>query len=362
MPARRPLTILVASTQRRGAEVFCELLADALRGEPNFDNGWDPELVALTRSDGPSVRASPLTDRRRLGKLDLPTVFSLRRHLRHRRPDVLLAFGSSTLKYAVFATRFLGSRPRLAYASIGEPLYWASTPRRQASYRMLLRQVDLVLSVSERTSSQLRQVLHVPADKLRITPTGVHKSLLQISPSQRNGDFRVLFVGSLSSEKDPLAALEAFARLASSVKARLRMLGAGPLEASLRSRVSELSLDNRVELPGSVEDITTHLAWADVLLLTSQTEGLPAVVLEAGAAALPVVAYDVGGVSEAVTDGVTGRLVRAGGAEGLVAALSSYASNPEEARRAGEAGRRLVASRFTIEASARGFNEALSGL
>ncbi|MCA1737209.1 MAG: glycosyltransferase [Actinobacteria bacterium] len=188
------------------------------------------------------------------------------------------------------------------------------------------------------------------------------KSLLEIVPLPLNGDFRILIVGSLASEKDPLSALEAFGRLTKTSKSRLRILGAGPLEKSLRARVKELELDDRVGLLGSVDDIEPHLAWADVLLLTSQTEGLPAVIIEAAAAAVPVVAYDVGGVGEAVTDGVTGRLVRAGGLESLAAALSYYASNPEESRRAGEAGKRLVAKSFTIEASARGFDEARSTL
>lgn len=353
MAPGKSLTILVASTQRRGAEVFCERLADALEG-------WDAELVALTRTDGPAIRAQPLSDRRNLGKLDLPTVLSLRTYLRNRQPSVLLAFGSSTLKYAVLTTRLLRRRPLLAYASIGEPLYWARNSLQRASYRALLGGVDLVLSVSERTSSQLRQALGVSARKLRITPTGVPASLLEISPTRQDDEFRVLFVGSLSAEKDPMTALHAFAKLATN--SRLRMLGTGPLEQELRTAISDLGLKERVELAGSVDRIEPHLAWASALLLTSKTEGLPAAVLEAAAAALPVIAYDVGGVGEAVIDDVTGRLVPHGDAEELVAALTRYASSAADSRQAGEAGRRMVAARFTIEASARTFDAALSSL
>ncbi len=355
MAPGKSLTILVASTQRRGAEVFCELLSDALRQEE-----WDTELVALAQADGASVRAQPLSTGRALGKLDLPTVRALRTHLRRRRPSVLLAFGSSTLKYGVLATRLLQHRPRLAYASIGEPLYWARRAHQRASYRALLTQVDLVLSVSARMSSQLGQALGVPAQKLRVTPTGVPASLLEIPPMDQQHEFRVLFIGSLSTEKDPMTALRAFAKLSSN--ARLRILGAGPLESSLRTEIAALGLKPRVELAGSVDRIEPHLEWSNALLLTSQTEGLPAVVLEAAAASRPVVAYDVGGVGEAVIDDVTGRLIAPGDAEGLVAALARYSEYPAEARRAGAAGREMVAARFTIEAAARTFDAALTSL
>jgi glycosyltransferase involved in cell wall biosynthesis len=255
-----------------------------------------------------------------------------------------------------------GKDPKLAYASIGEPLYWARSPRQRTTYSLLLRYVDLVLSVSKRTSAQLSQTLGVSREKLRVTPTGVPSSYLDIASARSAGEFRVLFVGSLSREKDPISAIDAFTRIPLVHNPRLRMLGAGPLEATLHNRISQLGIGARVELLGSVARVEPHLAWANALILTSQTEGLPAVVLEAGAAGVPSVAYDVGGVSEAITDGVTGKLVSSGDVDGLGAALTFYASHPQEAVEAGEKAKRAVAARFTIEASARGFDEALSSL
>jgi glycosyltransferase involved in cell wall biosynthesis len=160
-------------------------------------------------------------------------------------------------------------------------------------------------------------------------------------------------MGSLAREKDPMKVVDVFGRLTTSVAARLRMVGAGPLEAALKTRIAELGLTDRVEMTGSVEDVTPHLAWAEVLLLTSLTEGLPAATLEAAAASAAVVAFDVGGVGETVIDGVSGRLLSPGDIEGMVAALATYAADPEARRQAGQAGRSLVAEKFTIEASVR---------
>ena len=331
--------------------MFGERLASGLAG-----HGWTTELVALTGSSDPmaaSVAARPLSRRTAIGRLDRNIVRSLRQHLRDGEADVLLAYGSSTLKYGVAATRFLGRRPALAYASIGEPLYWARRPYQRLAYGALLKMVDLVLSVSSTTARQLSTGLGVPVKKVRAVHTGVPKELLEIPRAGAGNDLRILFMGSLAREKDPMTVIEVFGRLAATIGARLRMVGSGPLEDSLRTRVAELGLTDRVEMTGSVEDVTPHLAWANVLLLTSLTEGLPAATLEAAAAGAAVVAFDVGGVGETLVDHVSGRLLKPGDIDGMVAALASYAANPDALQKAGEAGRKLVAEKFTIEESVR---------
>jgi glycosyltransferase involved in cell wall biosynthesis len=356
------LTVLVSSTQRRGAQVFGERLANGLAG-----CGWTTELLALTGSTEPSnatVAAKPLSRRPAagLGRLDRHVVRSLRSHLRQSEADVLLAFGSSTLQYSVAATRFLSGRPALAYASIGEPLYWARRPYQRLAYRALLKMVDLVLSVSVTTARQLASGLGVPAEKVRAVHTGVPKELLDLSPAPGGADLRILFMGSLAREKDPMTALEVFGRLAATVDGQLRIVGTGPLQDALRTRIVELGLNDRVEMTGSVEDVAPHLAWAEVLLLTSRTEGLPAATLEAAAAGAAVVAFDVGGVGETMIDQVSGRLINPGDVDGMVAALSFYAANPEARQQAGQAGRKLVAAKFTIEESVRSHDSVLREL
>ena len=227
------LTVLVSSTQRRGAQVFGDRLANGLAG-----CGWTTELLALTGSTEPSnatVAANPLSRRPAagLGRLDRHVVRSLRSHLRQSEADVLLAFGSSTLQYSVAATRFLSGRPALAYASIGEPLYWARRPYQRLAYRALLKMVDLVLSVSVTTARQLSSGLRVPAKRVRAVHTGVPKELLDLSPAPGGADLRILFMGSLAREKDPMTALEVFGRLAATVDGQLRMVGTGPLQDAL---------------------------------------------------------------------------------------------------------------------------------
>ena len=92
-----------------------------------------------------------------------------------------------------------------------------------------------------------------------------------------------------------------------------------------------------------------HMQRADVLLHASLSEGLPNVVLEAMACALPVVATDVGGTREAVRDGVEGYLVPPRDPKAAAAALRALWGDLELRERMGAAGRARVEAEFTIE-------------
>jgi glycosyltransferase involved in cell wall biosynthesis len=362
-PAAKPsVTILIAGTQRRGAEVFGERLAAGL-----VEKGWRTELIALAATalpDSPRVAAAALSDKSaaQLGRLDWGTVRSLRRNLRQSRPDVLLAFGSSTLQFGVAATVGMRHRPAVAYVSIGEPLYWARRRHQKLAYRFLLGMVDLVLAVSVRTAEQLSGGLGIKSNRVRVVHTGVPSSLLEVERPGPSAKLRIIFVGSLSPEKDPMLALEAVGRVAAKVPSDFRIIGAGPLETTLREEIDRMKLRSTVQLMGSIEDVAPHLAWADILLLTSRTEGLPAVTLEAAAVGTTVVAFDVGGVAETMLDGMTGRLVKPGDVEGLVDGMLFYADDLQARRSAGEAGKWMVKERFTIETSVRNFHATLSDL
>lgn len=353
------LTIVVSSTQRRGAEVFAESIGNGLAA-----GGWDVDFVALADRpaglDGVAAAALSPFEPARLPRLDVGIVRRLRTRVRTRRPDVVLANGSSTLQYCLAAVRTTPNRPRLAYASVGEPLYWAADPRRQITYRLMLGMVDRVFAVSSRTAEQLTGSLGVRPERLRVLPTGVPARYLGIERERHDGPLRVLWVGSLSHEKDPLAAVEVLANAADSIPLEAVMVGDGPLRSDVAQRANELGV--ALELPGVVSDVAPLYARADVLLLTSRTEGLPGVILEASAAGLPVVAFDVGGVSEALVDGRTAVLVPDRRTESAARAVVSLGIDPERRASMAAAGRELVAEHFTLDAAVARYDLALKEL
>jgi glycosyltransferase involved in cell wall biosynthesis len=356
---RRPrLTVLVASNQRRGAEIFGEQLSERLP-----EMGWDVDFVALTEAapGSPRVSARVLVPHRILGPLDWKVVRALRDRVGHDRADIVLANGSSTLRYAVIAARTLRRRPLVAYASIGDPTYWATTARRRIQYRALLARTDRVLSVSSTTASRTVDAFHLPPDHVVVAQIGVDERFLHLRPTGEAGAIRLLFLGSLSREKDPVTAVRVAALVAQVREMKLRFVGRGDMSDEVREAAETLAISAAVEMVGSVDDVAPSLEWAHVLLLTSRTEGLPAATLEAAAAGLPVVAFDVGGVAETVRHGESGFLVPPGDVEG--AARAVLALGDERLRRAkGRAGRAHVMSAFTLTHAVARYDSALKAM
>ena len=154
----------------------------------------------------------------------------------------------------------------------------------------------------------------------------------------------LISVGRFSYPKDFATLVDALARLAAPHRALL--VGDGPCRASIAADTRRRGID--VTFAGGRVDVPALLAAADVFVLSSRSEGLPLSVLEAMAAALPVVATRVGGIPEVVVDGETGILVDAGDAAGLAAALERLLADAELRARLGRAGRRRAEKEFDL--------------
>jgi asparagine synthase (glutamine-hydrolysing) len=152
------------------------------------------------------------------------------------------------------------------------------------------------------------------------------------------------------ADKDPDLWLAAAAEIAKArPEVRFVLAGYGKLQDQMMHRIDELGLRDRVVLAGAVTDLGPVYAAMDVFLLTSMTEGLPNVLIEAQAAGRPVVAAAVGGVTEAVADSRTGRVVRGRSPQRLAAVVLDVLDDPTWADRARAEGPAFVASRFGVE-------------
>ena len=158
------------------------------------------------------------------------------------------------------------------------------------------------------------------------------------------GELRVLSVGRIDAEKNPLLLADVLAALdATDPRWRLVVCGEGAMEGELRSRLEERGVGQKAELVGYVPfgpELTALYRGSHALLHVSWTEGLPQVLIEAFAAALPVVATDVGGIRDAV--GEAARLVPPGDAEAAASELRRVAADPELRSEVVAAGRRFA--------------------
>ena len=160
---------------------------------------------------------------------------------------------------------------------------------------------------------------------------------------------RLIAVGRLKAPKDFLTLIRALTALPD-VPFEVLIVGDGPDREDLETEIRGLGLESRVRLAGERSDVAELLAGSDVFVLSSRSEGLPVSVLEAMAAELPVVASDVGGVSELVVDGETGMLVPPDNETALAAALGRLVENRELRKTLGAAGRARAGELFDLDA------------
>lgn len=180
------------------------------------------------------------------------------------------------------------------------------------------------------------------------------------APSDRDGtrrelgigadDLVAVMVGRLHEGKGLERAIEAVPVILARLPGfRLLLVGSGPLEETLMSRAQSVGAAGAVVFTGRRTDVPALLAAADLCVLASESETAGLSVLEAMAAGLPVVASDVGGVPEAVEDGVTGLLIRPGDSGGIVEGVLSVLGRPDRGAAMGQAGRKRARDRFSTE-------------
>jgi glycosyltransferase involved in cell wall biosynthesis len=209
------------------------------------------------------------------------------------------------------------------------------------SDRQLLSHFDSVVCVSHRNRRRLlwagcrSRRLHVVPNGMVTEaplPRDVARTELGLAP-----DGPVIgWVGRVASEKGPDLMLNAMERLARR-DATLVLVGDGPDREQLERRVSRHGMSSRVVFAGSRANAARLFSAFDLLAISSRTEGLPMVMLEAAAQVLPVVAFAVGGIPE-VLDTTTAWLARPNDTAALAAHIGSALDNPGERRaRAGRA-------------------------
>ncbi len=303
IPRMRILHVL-STSQRRGAEAFAYQLHEAL-----VDRGHASRAIALIPT--PSGRALPV-DALAARRWDARGIRALRRHA--LAVDVVIAHGGTTLPAC--AAALLTLRVPLVYVNIGDPRHWAAGWTRRARVTLMLRRASAVATVSPSGRDALVGHYRFPRSRITVIPNG--RKADDYAPVDAAGRRRarerlglmtdgpvVSTIAALNPEKRVDVAIETIARRPD---AMLLVAGDGPEASKLRT-LAAARAPNRVRFLGSVENAAPVLAASDACLLTSDSEGVPGALIEAGLMAVPAVATDIGFVRDVVQDGITGRLV-----------------------------------------------------
>lgn len=314
---------VIQREQRRGAEVFASQLSGHLQ-----NSGQTVHLLALfgkpTNVLGRNVPLHFLGGDEKRGWLDWRLYKKLYQFIKKGQYDLVQANAGDTLRVACLSKKLFGWKAKLVFRNANKMSAFLNSFSKRSLYSWLVRELDGVASVSESCKVDFESLFPKFKKPVAYLPIGVEWQVTQAYsefsqaglPSVTSPLF--LHAGSFVPEKNHKGLVRIYEKLLDRwPNASLLLAGDGILRSEVESIVNERKLNN-VFFLGNRADLLSIMPFCTALLLPSLIEGLPGVILEAFSQKLPVVANNVGGISEVVREGETGYLCEPGDEEAFV--------------------------------------------
>ena len=294
---------------------------------------------------------------------DLVTLWTLRRHLRQLKPDMVLPYTMKPIIYAGIAARTLAVKERcFLVTGLGHVFSDQTTPVMRSKvirqlcvvlYRIAFRGAKVVFAYNEADAEDLRRyrMLEDNSKIVLVSGSGVDLEHFELSrPPQRGPVF--LMIARLLRDKGVAEFVDAARRLQREFPdARFQLLGhfdCNPTSIS-HDQINSWVNEGVLEYLGHTDDVRPYLAACTVFVLPSYyREGIPRSILEALATGRPIITTNLPGCRETVQPGVNGFLVEPRDAESLADAMAAFARQPELAVTMGQRSRELAEARFDV--------------
>ena len=302
---------VIHKPQHRGAEIFaCQLsghlislghqvkMVSIFEGEADLP--FDGEINSLKAS--PAKRFFDLAAWRRLDGI-----------VRKFEPDVIQANAGDSLKYIVLSKNIFRWKVPVVSRNASEIGRYLKSYLHKQLNGYFYRGAEKVLSVSRASEKDILNHFPFLKNRTEVIPVGLEEisgqDQVQLKPRNKK---HIVHVGGFTFEKNHKGLLKIFNEILSKENnIHLHLLGDGPLRTEIEKQASRMKLQNQIHFYGFVNNPLSYIRGADVLVLPSIIEGLPGVLLEAMYCKIPVVAYNVGGISEIVKED-TGNLIKKG--------------------------------------------------
>ncbi|MCX7761818.1 MAG: glycosyltransferase family 4 protein [Candidatus Kryptonium sp.] len=310
----------------------------------------EPRLINEAKELGVEIFQNPYFVRRFHLVNDIKAFFPVYRAIKKFKPDIIHAHSSKAGIIARFWAAILKVKP-VIFTAHG----WAFTEGREYWKRWILALIERIaakvttkiICVSEHDKMLALKFKVASPDKLIVIHNGVDVNLFKnLKKTKIDDEVVITFVGRLVPQKDVFLLIDAMERID---KAKLWIVGDGELKDKVIRYISKKNLNHKITLFGERSDIPNILSQSDIFVLPSRWEGLPLTIIEAMMAGLPVVASNVGGVSELVDNGVTGFLVPPGNVEVFVDALKTLVDNESLRQEMGKAGLKKAFEKFSLD-------------
>ena len=328
------------------------------------DRGWQVEVVSMLKPrllpndfQNSGIRVTSLDMER--GIADPRGLLRLRRVMRRFQPDIVHSHMTHA-NILARTVRLVCKTPVLVCTLHGLKMHkvkGGSTRLREFAHRLTDPLADLTTTICRAAANSYVLNRSVPAAKIQVLPNGVDTNRYRPDAQVRalvrrdlgvESAFVWLAAGRLEKPKDYGTMIRAFALvLAGGAGAVLLICGNGSLQPEMTQLAQELGIAGHIRFLGLRRDIPELMNAADGYLMSSETEGLPMVLLQASATGLPIVATNVGGNPEVIEDLRTGFIVPAGEPDSFADAMNRLAALPVQKRRSmGLAGRANTVAKF----------------
>lgn len=362
---KRPLAVVIYDFSPRGVQ----------RNQIRLANEYASQgyaVDALVFSETGLLRSSLSNDVR---VIDLHATSSksafwrLVKYLNSERPDFVFS-AEDHVNVVVLLARFLSpSSIKYSVSCRVSPKLWAGHARVGSKpwflkklVRVLYPKADQSVALSSGMAEEYQELIGLPKGVMK---TIYNPVLIQRPKTENIHDVHrwlrdssvwvIVGVGNLSRIKGFDELIRAYSRINDAGDMRLIIVGDGPEKQNLADLISHLGLVDRVDLVGYQADPEIYLMNADLFVLSSRSEGLPTVLIEAIGAGCPVVSTRCGGGAiEIMEEGRLGPLVDVGDVEGLAAAMLGVLNNPPDRKRLLES-----SQRFDTEVVAKQYLEGL---
>ena len=283
---------------------------------------------------------------------DVKSLITLRRLLKNESPDVLALHSFKAGVVGRLASFGLGTR--VIFTAHG----WShirSSKILIACIYIIIEKVlalfsDKIICVSRADIEFAIDKMGLPTDKLLLIHNGTPFSSFHAEKprcSMKDESIKLLSVVRFQPPKDFITLLEGL-RLLRDINWTLTFLGDGEQLDYVKSYAKGLGISDRLKFEGFVSSIDEYYLDHDALLLISHSEGLPIAILEAMSFRLPIIASDVGGVSELVTDGENGYLIAPNDFQCIASKIAFLVKNPARRIAFGERSYEIYLSKFSL--------------
>ena len=295
-------------------------------------------------------------------KWDVTVMARLVRLFHQRQTDVVVTVGAGDKMFWGRLAAHLAGVPVIAAAlhSTG----WPDGVGRLN--RWLTPITDTFIAVADSHGQFLTDFERFPADKVRVIRNGIDcdrfapdalaRTRLLKELNLHKDAFLVGIVAALRSEKNHSMLIRAAAQLRDSTpEVHWVIIGDGPLRAEIEAFASELDVADRIHLLGTRHDTDKLIPGLDLFTLCSLNEASPVSILEALACEVPVVATDVGSISESIISGKTGYLIESKDTAALADCVARLRSDGPRRQAIGKAGRELVLETGSLDSMVAGY-------